>query len=119
MTNSVQGLVFGFIVGAVDCGIYVLMGAPVTAYDIATAITFWTFTGWLIHISQLAVPSVVKGFIISLALNVPWAINFAAQGMAQEVLPFMVVMGSLFGLFLGWLSGKTLIGGGVVKEARV
>ena len=119
MTHSIQGLVLGFIVGAVDCGIYLSMGAPFTAYDIAVAITFWTMAGWLIHISQLAMPHVVKGLIIALALNVPWAINFAAQGMAQEVLPFMVVMGSVFGMLLGWLSSKTLVGSCSAKAAKV
>lgn len=119
MKNSIQGLVVGFLVGAVDCGLYLTMGVPVSSYDIAIALSFWTIAGWLIHVTQLAIPNLLKGLLVALALNIPWAIHFTAQGMAQEVLPFMVVMGSLFGLLLGWLSGKSLIGDNTAKEARV
>ena len=117
MKNSIQGLILGFVIGAVDCGLYLAMGAPISSFDIAIALSFWTIAGWLIHVVQLAVPNLLKGLIVSFALNVPWAIHFTAQGMAQDVLPFMVVVGSLFGLFLGWLSGKSLIGNNTAKEA--
>ncbi len=51
--RNLQGATLGFIAGAVDCWFYISSGLPVTSYDIATALTFWTSVGWIIHITGL------------------------------------------------------------------
>ncbi len=51
----------------------------------------------------------MKGLAVTMALNIPWAISFTAQGMAGEVLPFMTIFGVVFGALIVWLSGLSLV----------
>lgn len=107
--RSLQGLLLGLIAGVVDCGIYSIMGVSITNYDVATALTFWSVTGWLIHVTELGVPNILKGILIALALNVPWAINFVGLGVGGEMLPFILALGLVFGSLLGVISSKNLL----------
>ncbi|MDX1737283.1 MAG: hypothetical protein R3261_03555 [Alphaproteobacteria bacterium] len=110
MSNHLQGIVLGTIIGLVDCGLFMLSGMPITGLMALEAVLFWMAVGWVIHMIPLAVPNFIKGIIFAGFLNLPWIIEFAyIQSLPDMVVPMVgvaVVLGALSGFMSGLLKKR-------------
>ena len=105
MKSHIIGLLLGLCVGVLDCALFAASGMPLTLPAIMSALIFWTAVGWIVHKVDMSLPSVVKGLIVSLLLNLPWVIEFVIiQQMSDLLLP-MIAVATLFGALLGFASG--------------
>lgn len=105
MNRHLIGLTIGIVIGAVDCAIFAASGMEMTLAMVFEALLFWTAVGWVIHVVDMKMPQMIKGGVISLFLNAPWIIEYVGiQGMSDMLIP-MIVVGTIFGIFAGFLSG--------------
>jgi len=105
MKNLYRGLGAGLLIGIIDCIIFTVSGQPITSYDVAAALTFWTGIGAVVFTTSIPVSPVLKGILFAIILNIPWAINFASLGLVEYLAP-VAIFSVIFGAMIGFASGK-------------
>ncbi|NRA83006.1 MAG: hypothetical protein HRU22_04270 [Gammaproteobacteria bacterium] len=104
MHIHITGLLIGFIIGAIDCGIIILSG-PVTIPDFVSALFVWTMVGWAIHTSaDMPIHPVIKAVVISWFFNIPWLIEFTVIHEQPNFFIPIIMMATIFGTVIGFLS---------------
>lgn len=94
------GLIFGIIAGIIDVIPMIIQKLPMSA-DLS-AFSLWVISGFLISTSDLKVPSILKGIIISFLVLIP-ALIIIAWSDLKSVIPIGVmtlILSSLLGFMI-------------------
>ncbi len=104
MHTHITGLALGLAIGLIDCAIFAMSGEQLPAALVAVAIAFWATVGWAIHVTPQGLPPLAKGISVAWLMNAPWFLEYIMlQGQAEMAVP-MVVLATVFGAALGYLS---------------
>ena len=104
MKNHLTGILIGFLVGVIDCTLFIASGEPVTGAMVAGALTFWPTVGWAVHMIDMPAPAAIKGILVALFFNVPWIIEYVISQGQSELFAIMIGLGTVFGAVLGQIS---------------
>lgn len=104
MKHHVTGILIGFVVGLVDCALFVVSGEPLTGAMIATALTFWPTIGWAVHMTDIPLPAAAKGILVALFFNVPWIIEYVVSQGHTDLFVVMIGLATVFGALIGLTS---------------
>lgn len=96
------GLIFGIIAGLIDVIPMIIKKLPLSA-DLS-AFSLWVISGFLISTSELKLPSMLKGIIISFLLLIP-AIIIIAWSDPKSIIP-IGIMTLILSSFLGLIIEK-------------
>ena len=89
------GLIFGIIAGIIDVIPMIIQKLSMDAN--LSAFCFWIVSGFLISTSELKVPSILKGIIISFLILIPVVIIIAWQN-PKSLIPISIMTLILSGL---------------------
>ena len=96
------GLIFGIIAGIIDVIPMIIQKLSIDA-DLS-AFLFWIISGFFISTSELKIPSILKGVIISILVLIPAAILVGWQD-PKSLVP-MSIMTIILGSLLGFIIEK-------------
>ena len=100
MNKPLIGILAGAAVGIIDVTPMIIQNLPWNAN--LSAFTLWVVAGFLVSISNLNMPFVLKGMLISLLLLAICAPLIGWKTVLVPILPINIVLGAL----LGWIIGK-------------
>jgi len=105
MNKMKIGLIFGTIAGIIDVTPMIIQGLTWDAN--LSAFSLWVVFGLLIATSNLKLPSVLKGVLISFLVLIPVAVLIAWQE-PISLIPISImtlILGSLLGYFIDKVGG--------------
>ncbi|OGC22308.1 hypothetical protein A2291_04780 [candidate division WOR-1 bacterium RIFOXYB2_FULL_42_35] len=105
MNKMKIGLIFGTIAGIIDVTPMIIQGLTWDAN--LSAFSLWVVVGLLIATSNLKLPSVLKGVLISFLVLIPVAVLIAWQE-PISLIPISImtlILGSLLGYFIDKVGG--------------
>ena len=100
MNKILKGVLLGAAVGIIDVIPMIIQNLPWSAN--LSAFALWVVAGFLISTSNLKMPFVLKGILISLLLLATSAPLIGWETVLVPILPINIALGAL----LGWVIGK-------------
>ena len=100
MNKILKGILLGAAVGIIDVIPMIIQNLPWSAN--LSAFALWVVAGFLISTSNLKMPFVLKGILISLLLLAICAPLIGWEIVLVPILPINIALGAL----LGWIIGK-------------
>jgi len=100
MKKILTGILIGAVIGIIDVIPMIIQNLPWNAN--LSAFSLWVVAGFLISTSNLKMPFVLKGMLISLLLLVICAPLIGWETVLVPILPINIALGAL----LGWIIGK-------------
>ncbi len=105
-TKWKNGLLVGVIVATLE-GLLIWAADPNTQpWVLVQSISFWLFCGLVVYMTETGLPTVINGIVLTILLNIPWYIALSIVGGKPNHLIPLVVASLIFGVIIGFASGK-------------